>query len=65
MYRSTLNPGQLWLDTKGERIRAHGACVNIIENGTLYYWIGEDKTHTREKGKIWTWGIKMYSSKDL
>ena len=62
MYRS-IKPGQLWLDTKGEQIQAHGACV-YYENGT-YYWIGEDKTHTRKKGKIWTWGIKMYSSKDL
>ena len=39
----TIKPGQVWLDTKGERIQAHGTCV-YFENGT-YYWIGEDKTY--------------------
>ena len=56
-------PGQVWLDTKGERIQAHGAGV-FYEDGK-YYWYGEDKTYTRKKGKLWTWGIKCYSSTDL
>lgn len=58
-----IKPGEVWLDTKGERIQAHGASV-YYENGK-YYWYGEDKTHTRKKGKLWTWGIKCYSSEDL
>lgn len=56
-------PGKPWLDTNGTRIEAHGGTM-FIENGT-YYWIGEDKSHTRKKGRLWTWGVKCYSSKDL
>ena len=56
-------PGKVWLDTKGERIQAHGGAV-FYENGT-YYWYGENKEHTDGKNGIWTWGIRMYSSKDL
>lgn len=58
-----IRPGQVWLDTKGERIQAHGASM-FYENGK-YYWYGEDKSHTRKKGKLWTWGIKCYSSENL
>lgn len=56
-------PGRVWLDTKKERIQAHGAGM-FYENG-IYYWYGEDKSHTRKKGKLWTWGIRCYASKDL
>lgn len=58
-----IKPGEVWLDTKGERIQAHGAGM-FYEDG-FYYWYGEDKTHTRKKGKIWTWGVRCYRSKDL
>lgn len=58
-----IKPGKPWLDTKGERIQAHGASVYYIDG--KYWWIGEDKSHTRKKGKIWTWGIKAYSSTNL
>lgn len=60
---TAIKPGQVWLDTKGERIQAHGASI-FYENG-IYYWYGEDKSHTNKKGKPWTWGIRCYSSKDL
>ena len=63
MSSQTIRPGKTWLDTKGERIQAHGASV-YYEDG-VYYWIGEDKSHTGKKGKIWTWGIHCYSSRDL
>ncbi len=59
----TIRPGQIWYDTEGNRIQAHGACV-FFEHGT-YYWIGENKDHTTKEGEIWTWGVKIYSSKDL
>ena len=58
-----IKPGEVWLDTKGERIEAHGGSM-FYEEGT-YYWYGEDKSHTRKKGKTWTWGVKCYSSQDL
>lgn len=58
-----IKPGEIWLDTKGERIQAHGASM-FYEDG-YYYWYGEDKSHTSKKGKIWTWGIRCYRSQDL
>lgn len=56
-------PGKVWLDTKGERIQAHGA--SMFYEDSWYYWYGEDKTYTRKEGKLWTWGIKCYRSQDL
>ena len=56
-------PGQVWLDTKGEPIQAHGGALHY-ENGT-YYWYGENKEHTDGKSDIWTWGIRVYRSTDL
>ena len=58
-----IRPGREWLDTEGKRIEAHGGTM-FYEDG-VYYWLGEDKSHTGKKGKIWTWGIKLYSSRDL
>lgn len=62
-HQDAVYPGQPWLDTKGERIQAHGGAV-IYEDGT-YYWYGENKEHTDGKNGIWTWGLKVYSSTDL
>ncbi len=61
--QGAIYPGQPWLDTKGERIQAHGGAV-YYEDGT-YYWYGENKEHTDGKNGIWTWGLKVYASKDL
>ncbi|MCR5826269.1 MAG: family 43 glycosylhydrolase [Oscillospiraceae bacterium] len=58
-----IRPGQPWLDTKGERIQAHGGAV-YYEDG-VYYWYGENKEHTDGKNGIWTWGIRVYASTDL
>lgn len=30
-----------------------------------YYWYGENKEKTDGKSKIWHWGVRCYSSKDL
>lgn len=60
---SMINPGKEWLDTDSIRIEAHGGTI-YYENG-VYYRLGEDKSHTGKKGKIWTWGMKCYSSTDL
>ncbi len=62
-HQDAIYPGQPWLDTRGERIQAHGGAV-YYENGT-YYWYGENKTYTDGKNGIWTWGLKVYASKDL
>ena len=62
-HQDAIYPGQPWLDTKGERIQAHGGAV-YYEDG-VYYWYGENKEHTDGKNGIWTWGLKVYSSTDL
>ena len=59
------HPGQLWLDTAGKPIEAHGGAIWYDEAEDIYYWYGENKDHTDGKSKIWTWGIRYYSSKDL
>ena len=56
-------PGQVWLDTEGKRIQAHGGSVMYIDG--VYYWYGENKEKTDGKNGIWHWGVKCYSSKDL
>lgn len=62
MYHS-ICPGKEWLDTKGNRIQAHGGSV-MYENG-MYYWYGENKEKTTGDSPIWHWGVRCYSSKDL
>lgn len=51
------------LDTEGKVIQAHGASM-FYENG-IYYWYGENKEYSTGTKKIWTWGIRCYSSRDL
>ena len=47
--KNTIKPGQVWLDSKGKRIQAHGGSVLHVD-GT-YYWYGENKEKTDpEKG---------------
>lgn len=62
MYNS-IRPGQVWLDTEGKRIQAHGGSVMYLD-GT-YYWYGENKEKTTGKDDIWHWGVRCYTSKDL
>jgi hypothetical protein len=53
---SNFRPGELWPDTDGVHINAHGGGV-LVYNGT-YYWFGE----SRDRG---TKAVSCYSSKDL
>lgn len=62
MYHS-FHPGQVWLDTNGKRIQAHGGSLMYID-GT-YYWYGENKEKTTGKDDVWTWGVRCYTSNDL
>jgi hypothetical protein len=50
-------PGEVWLDTSGKSIQAHGGAV--IVQGDTYYWYGEDRTPRQQTG------VSCYSSKDL
>ncbi len=60
---TSIRPGQVWLDTEGKRIQAHGGSL-FYENET-YYWYGENKEKTDGKNGIWHWGVRCYSSEDL
>jgi len=58
-----IRPGQVWLDTNGKPIHAHGG--SIIAVGDTFYWYGENKEKTIGGCGIWHYGVRMYSSKDL
>lgn len=62
MYNS-IRPGQIWYDTNGERIQAHGGSVFYLDG--VYYWYGENKEKTDPEKNIWHWGVRCYKSTDL
>lgn len=63
MKYNSIRPGQVWLDTEGKRIHAHGG--SIITVGDTFYWYGENKEKTKPGNGIWHWGVRCYASKDL
>ena len=63
MIYDSIRPGQVWLDTNGNRIQAHGGSV-LYQDG-IYYWYGENKEKTTGCDGIWHWGVRCYASKDL
>lgn len=65
-------PGELWLDTGGKPINAHGG--GMMCHNQTYYWYGENKeggTWMPPVNKSWdgyrvdVTGVRCYSSKDL
>jgi hypothetical protein len=60
---NSIRPGQVWNDTNGNRIQAHGGSIHH-EDGT-FYWYGENKEKTTRGSGIWHWGVRCYSSTDL
>jgi hypothetical protein len=60
---NSIKPGQIWLDTNGKRIQAHG--FSVFHKDGLYYWYGENKEFTKPLGTVWHWGVRCYTSKDL
>jgi hypothetical protein len=61
--RTSFTPGQVWLDTDGKRIQAHGG--SLIEVDGTFYWYGENKERSTPGSGIWHWGVRCYSSPDL
>jgi len=55
---SSFRPGEVWYDTDGNRIEAHGGGM-LHQDGT-YYWFGEHGTPGRTRV-----GVMCYSSQDL
>ena len=45
MKYNSIRPGQVWLDTNGNRIQAHGGSIIYVDG--VYYWYGENKEKTR------------------
>jgi sucrose-6-phosphate hydrolase SacC (GH32 family) len=67
---TSFRPGEIWLDTDGKPIQAHGGCM-LYDNG-VYYWFGENKDGENyldeSKGflhRVDVIGISCYSSTDL
>lgn len=57
-----IKPGELWPDTEGKHINAHGGGI-LFYNGT-YFWFGESRLPRGEKDRT-NYGVGSYSSKDL
>ncbi len=57
--------GQIWKDTDGNDIQAHGGC--IIKHEGVYYWYGEHKGADNVPGtrRVDVIGVSCYTSKDL
>ena len=55
--RNRFVPGEVWPDTDGKPIQAHGGGILIC--GDTFYWYGEDRTPGAPTG------VSCYSSKDL
>jgi hypothetical protein len=58
----TFHPGEVWMDTDGVPINAHGGGF-LLQHGT-YYWFGEFKT-AGPGGNAANVGVSVYTSRDL
>lgn len=52
--------GEMWLDTSGQHVNAHGGCI-VQHNGT-YYWYGESRPDARGEAMA---GVSVYSSNNI
>nr|WP_221401505.1 family 43 glycosylhydrolase [Paenibacillus phyllosphaerae] len=60
---NAIRPGQVWLDTEGKRIHAHGGSILYLDG--VFYWYGENKEKSTPGNGIWHWGVRCYASRDL
>ena len=61
--QTSFHPAQLWKDTNGLPLNAHGGGVLFF--GGKYYWYGEHKIEGKSEAQFADGGIHCYSSKDL
>jgi hypothetical protein len=59
----SFTPGELWLDTAGKPIQAHGGSMIVVDG--VFYWYGENKEFTTATSAIRSWGVRFYRSTDL
>jgi hypothetical protein len=57
---ASFKPGQIWQDTDGVHINAHGGGI-LLHKG-VYYWFGEHKSERTSSALV---GVTCYSSTDL
>ncbi len=55
-----VRPGEVWKDTQGAEIEAHGG--GVIRNGGHFYWFGEDRSQGEDPAKR---SVSCYVSHDL
>lgn len=55
-------PGEIWPDTEGRHINAHGGAILFHEG--VYYWFGEARLPHGENDKT-NYGVSCYASTDL
>ncbi len=60
---TAFHPGQLWLDSAGRPINAHGGCV--LHHQGIYYWYGTHKIEGLSEAKDADGGVHAYASRDL
>ncbi len=58
----SFRPGEIWPDTDGAHINAHGG--GVLRDDGVYYWFGEHKVEGRLGNKAMV-GVGCYSSTDL
>ena len=56
----SIRPGELWPDTDGRHINAHGG--GILQHDGAYYWFGEHKSERTSAAMV---GVTCYKSVDL
>lgn len=62
MSGDVFRPGELWLDTDGVPINAHGGGVHYHDG--IYYWFGEHKIEGTAGNRAYV-GVRVYVSTDL
>lgn len=63
LKQTDFRPAQIWEDTSGVPINAHGGGVIFFEG--KYYWYGEHKLEGKSEAQFADGGIHCYSSADL
>ena len=60
---NSVRPGEVWTDTDGKPIQAHG--FQICEQDGVYYWYGENKADALMGTTEMFGGVRCYSSTDF
>ena len=63
VIQTGFRPAQIWSDTNGNTINAHGGGVIFFKG--IYYWYGEHKLEGKSEAQFADGGIHCYSSIDL